>query len=291
MKSKKVNDVLHRLHVAVPHKRDEKERPAFIPQNVVRKREAMDVTDIKRPKKRTERDIELEQSEEYFLDLKKNYDIPEKERWDVIPEVWNGKNIGDYIDVEIDEKLRQLEAEEDAREAAGDYDEDMESDDEETDRIHTLAGQIKRKFSVMREESRVNRTEKPRLGREHGRQRDRSESRLRSQMEDLGIDGEELAAKRRSRSSASVSRAEKRPRISTSQAAASHTTRSQSRPSRDKSGQRDEAMVKKTKKMAKRAQNKMNHDARKGESDRKIVTLKPKHLFAGKRTIGKTDRR
>jgi len=233
----------------------------------------------------------LEQSEEYFLDLKKNYDIPEKERWDIIPEVWNGKNIGDYIDVEIEEKLRQLEAEEDAREAAGDYDDEMESDDEETDRIHGLAGQIKRKFSVMREERRVNRTEKPQLGREHGRKRDRSESRLRTQMEDLGIDGEELAAKRRSRSSASVSRAEKRPRISTSQAAAAHTTRSQSRPTRDKSGQRDEAMVQKTKKISKRAQNKMNHDGRKGESDRKIVTLKPKHLFAGKRTIGKTDRR
>lgn len=50
-------------------------------------------------------------------------------------------------------------------------------------------------------------------------------------------------------------------------------------------------MVMKVKKMAKRAQNKMNHDARKGESDRKIFSLKPKHLFAGKRGNGKTDRR
>lgn len=50
-------------------------------------------------------------------------------------------------------------------------------------------------------------------------------------------------------------------------------------------------MAEKTRKMAKKAQNKMNHDARKGESDRKIVSLKPKHLFSGKRTVGKTDRR
>ncbi|OQV21178.1 Nucleolar GTP-binding protein 1 [Hypsibius exemplaris] len=292
VKGKKHNEVLNRLHVAMPCKRDDKERPACIPDNIVRKREAMDTGEVKRPKRRLERDIELEQSEEYFLDLKKNYDIPEKERWDVIPEVWNGKNIGDYIDRDIEEKLRQLEEEEDAREAAGEYDEEMWSDDDETEEIHKLAGQIKRKFSIMREEARVNRTEKPKLGREHGRQRERSESRLRAQMEDVGIDGEELAGKRRSRSSASTSRAEKRPRLSLSQSQASHTTtRSQSRPSRDKSGQRDEVMVQKTRKMAKKAQNKMNHDARKGESDRKIVTLKPKHLFAGKRTIGKTDRR
>lgn len=32
-------------------------------------------------------------------------------------------------------------------------------------------------------------------------------------------------------------------------------------------------------------------EARKGEGDRTIHNLKPKHLFAGKRKAGKTDRR
>jgi nucleolar GTP-binding protein len=32
-------------------------------------------------------------------------------------------------------------------------------------------------------------------------------------------------------------------------------------------------------------------DARAGEGDRKIPSLMPKHLFSGKRGIGKTDRR
>jgi len=35
----------------------------------------------------------------------------------------------------------------------------------------------------------------------------------------------------------------------------------------------------------------MNLDARKGESDRVIYDLKPKHLFSGKRTNGKNERR
>ena len=34
-----------------------------------------------------------------------------------------------------------------------------------------------------------------------------------------------------------------------------------------------------------------NIEARKGEGDRHIPDFKPKHLFSGKRTIGKTDRR
>jgi len=38
-------------------------------------------------------------------------------------------------------------------------------------------------------------------------------------------------------------------------------------------------------------QNKMNMNAKKGEADRSIPNLKPKHLFSGKRSGGSTDRR
>lgn len=44
-------------------------RPACIPDAVIHKREAMDVSEVKRMRK-LEREIELEMSEEYFLDLK-----------------------------------------------------------------------------------------------------------------------------------------------------------------------------------------------------------------------------
>jgi len=50
-------------------------------------------------------------------------------------------------------------------------------------------------------------------------------------------------------------------------------------------------MVKKGRKLAKISQRGANRDARKGEADRRILDSKPKHLFAGKRKQGKTDRR
>lgn len=47
----------------------------------------------------------------------------------------------------------------------------------------------------------------------------------------------------------------------------------------------------KLRKISKKAQTPKNRDARQGEADRHIFDLKPKHLFAGKRKQGKTDRR
>ena len=50
-------------------------------------------------------------------------------------------------------------------------------------------------------------------------------------------------------------------------------------------------MQKKVRKIAKKAQTPANREARKGEGDRHVFDFKPKHLLAGKRKQGKTDRR
>ena len=50
-------------------------------------------------------------------------------------------------------------------------------------------------------------------------------------------------------------------------------------------------MAAKVSKMHKVSQRKMNRFGKAGESDRHIGTKMPKHLFAGKRKMGKTDRR
>jgi len=50
-------------------------------------------------------------------------------------------------------------------------------------------------------------------------------------------------------------------------------------------------MAKKVKKLAKVTQRQMNLSAKKGEADRRILTSKPRHLFIGKRKLGKTNRR
>ena len=57
------------------------------------------------------------------------------------------------------------------------------------------------------------------------------------------------------------------------------------------SGLKDAVQKNRAIKMGDRAQRKAGKDARKGEGDRHMPGLKPKHLFSGKRGIGKTDRR
>jgi nucleolar GTP-binding protein len=69
-------------------------------------------------------------------------------------------------------------------------------------------------------------------------------------------------------------------------------SRSTSRAPRDQSGIRDPETRKKLKKIEKKMQAKTtNRSGKAGESDRHIHEKKPKHLFAGKRKMGKTDRR
>jgi nucleolar GTP-binding protein len=58
----------------------------------------------------------------------------------VLPEVWNGHNVDDFIDSEIMEKLNELEAEEAKLEKIGYYDEKEISDSEELKGFRKVAG-------------------------------------------------------------------------------------------------------------------------------------------------------
>ena len=162
LKSKKMPDVLNRLHLALPTARDSVERPPFIPPGAKIKKSTassvMDVGDdasvpaVEPTKKRLERDIELEMGEDYFLDLKKNYDLSNADhKHDDAPEIFEGKNIADYIDPDIMEKLDELEREEEVRERAGVY--ESEPEDEETVEIRKTAAAIRKKKSFLRKQS------------------------------------------------------------------------------------------------------------------------------------------
>ncbi|CAF1292685.1 unnamed protein product [Rotaria magnacalcarata] len=294
LKSRKVNDVLNRLHVTQPLKRDERVRAPYIPEGVIQRLESMQVNNCQdQPaKKKTERDLEVELEEDYHLDLRKTWCLENSdERYDVIPEIYRNKNIADYIDPEIMAKLEELEHEEEARDQAGFYDLDESEDDEETTAIRKLAKKIRYKRQVIIGESRskkqarrtpsVPRPKKP-IVREH----------LESTMSELGIDMDNkedshYVAKMHETRSRSLSRpATKRKREDSE-----GNVRSSSKVPRDKSGVRDVKMATKARKINKLGQRKMNLDARLGESDRRIFTEKPKHLFSGKRSSGKTDRR
>ena len=54
-----------------------------------------------KPTRKLEREIEMEEGDDYVLDLKKNFDIPQSYKYDIIPEFWEGHNIADFIDPDI----------------------------------------------------------------------------------------------------------------------------------------------------------------------------------------------
>jgi len=117
----------------------------------------------------------------------------------------------------------------------------------------------------------------PTIAGERVRERERSRSRSRSR-------SESRVGRKRSRSeSKGPDSIEKEQRASKMRRAASRTPR----PGEGLSiTQKAKAEA-----LAHRAMYERGKDARKGEGDRTIYDLKPKHLFAGKRKAGKTDRR
>lgn len=108
-----------------------------------------------------------------------------------------------------------------------------------------------------------------------GRKRTRSEARDADMADGAGEDGGDKKKRVHSKPSRSMSRGR-----SLSMAAP-----------KTGSGLKDAEMRNKAVRMADKAQYRMNKFAKQGEADRHIGTKMPKHLFSGKRGIGKTDRR
>lgn len=90
--------------MAQPAPRDSKVRPPCIPEAVLQKK--LNAAAKAERKKKLEREIEEELGDDYVLDLKKNYDIEGEQKYDIIPEMWEGHNIADYIDPEIFEVMK-----------------------------------------------------------------------------------------------------------------------------------------------------------------------------------------
>uniref|UniRef100_UPI00358EFEA9 GTP-binding protein 4 n=1 Tax=Myxine glutinosa TaxID=7769 RepID=UPI00358EFEA9 len=282
MRGRKVDDVLNRLHLAIPARRDNTVRIPFIPEGVIKKNNAMD-TNV--PRRKLERDIELELNEDYVLDMRKHWDLKNsEEQYDVIPEVWEGHNVADYIDPDIMMKLQALEKEEELREAAGVYESD-ESDTEEQKEIRRLAAKIRQKKRLCIFKSRSKKTvEKPRMPRTA---RSVERKTLEREMSALGLDMSNKDDTHYAQRARSITRKRKREGsvVTTSRARSSSCT------PRDRSGMRDEQMIKKARHIMKASQKGMNRNCRKGEADRHVFNLKPRHLFVGKRKLGTANHR
>jgi len=292
------SSVMNRLHMAVPAPRDDKQRPPVIPETVAKAKE----TEMEHGIKERVKERDPEDDKPLWLrnfgsnDWKKAYDLKTDE-WntDIIPEIVDGKNIADYVDPEILRRLEELEQEEEEREEAAanqkdEMDEDLELDDEDMQKVKEIR---ERKRMIVKAHRMGKNTQKnnPILPGRHTREADIDT--FASHLADLGIDPSKAADRMRSRSASRSGRKRSRSESTGGDAAELKKVRAASR-SRSLSrgdGLKDLKQKEKVDKLAKLKQKDRNKAAKKGEADRVILNMKPKHLFSGKRGAGKTDRR
>jgi len=309
--SSKANSVLNRIHISVPKPRDSTVRSACIPESVFELKQAdtMIVDDeLSNPDplkvKKTIKEIEEENGGAgvYSYNWREHWELENDDwKYDDIPELFLGKNVMDYYDPEISSRLDALEVEEaeivaELGRNAGS--EDVVMSDDEDEEIREMAKQVRHKKKIMAELRKVNltknypimpRTSLPRVKRET----------VVKQLQDVGVtvrgrsrDVKPLGEARKRARSADVMEIDGKPRDrsisarnpSVISAISRLRSRSPSCFSTPSQAARAEVLRIKKRKL-------MGPTARKGEGDRHIPTLKPKHLFSGKRGIGKTDRR
>lgn len=302
-------DVLNRLHVAMPKTRDNVERKPFIPAAVNAKK--YDKEDPNRRK--LERDLEAVNGGAgvYSVDMKKNYMLDNDEwKYDIIPEIADGKNVADFVDPDILEKLEVLEKEEEKLEADGFYDESDDEIDEEADEIRATAQEIRHAQSMAKQDAQRR---KAKFGatiipRKH---QQRSISELGTKLRESGIDPSSIEARAAVLAKAKVL-ASKRKRHDDDEdmgdvdaAEAMETDevpRRKSRKSaegsgvqasasaklgtRSTAGLKDEAQAKKALKLHDLSIRKRNYHGHQGEGDRAIKEAKPQWLYRGKMSAG-----
>ncbi|KZT65341.1 P-loop containing nucleoside triphosphate hydrolase protein [Daedalea quercina L-15889] len=316
LKGNKINSILNRLHVAQPKARDDVVREPFIPE-VVKNRNKYDKNDPDR--RRLERDIEAEEGGAgvYNISLKKNYMLADPEwKMDIIPEIMDGKNIADFIDPDILEKLDALEREEEKLQAEGFYDSDEEMFDseDELERAEMKVAREKKLISQSSKKAMKNQAKLPRTagartlselssgltkagydpsrieeraatlakvaGAKRKRQRDQEEAQMDMDEDEgdwMDVDGEDHPTpnkRAKANSGTVVAKGKREPRTD-----------------RRLAGMRDTAQAAKAIRLRDLGQRRPNMHAKAGESDRAIKVKMPKHLYAGKRKMGKTNRR
>ena len=310
MKSKKINDCKNRFHVALPKPRDQKERPPCIPQAVL---EAKAKQAAETEKRKTEKDLENENGGAgvYSASLKKHYILADDEwKEDVFPEILDGHNVYDFIDTDILQRLEELEQEEGIRQAT-EAEENFEIDGKELTPEEQLAlAEIRKKKSLLIQQHRIKKStaeSRPIVPRKFDKDKRFTSDRMGRQLSALGLDPS--MAINRARSKSRGRKRERSPDRNDSgdvmdmdvdtpnkklRLRSTSRSRSKSRPPGEVvpgEGFRDSVQKVKAINLAKKSAKKRNKDARRGEADRVIPTLKPKHLFSGKRSIGKTQRR
>jgi len=304
LRGKHIQDVANRMHLALPIKRDDidreaVDRPTHLDEMVDEDKES--IADQRFKDWIKQQDLYLNFDPDYKgIDWRDRYDLENPEwRYDPVPEFYNGHNVLDFWTDDIEDKLVELEKEEIARLRR----EMIEQQQLEANALPDLTPEqmdtvrrIRDKRAYLIQRHRQNKGgNHPKLPRTKGKNPEITMQTLEEQLTTMGMDGREVAdvIRERSRSrSRSATRAVSRSRSESGTRKRSRSSEfSESRAVSQSRAFKNEEQLSKAEKLAKRVRRVYSRDGRKGEGDRHVFDLKPKHLYSGKRGNGSTDRR
>mmetsp|Transcript_14835 Transcript_14835/g.30090 ORF Transcript_14835/g.30090 Transcript_14835/m.30090 type:complete len:656 (-) Transcript_14835:107-2074(-) len=306
LRSTRAEGILNRLAVQRPVPRDQKVRGTSIPKSVLAQRaNKANGSSMEVQKPPTERDLEQAAGGPgvYQHDRRK-YHMLKNPNWkyDVVPEILDGKNISDFVDEDIDQRLAEIEAEEEEEQRQWEEQQqnimdgaDEELDEEEKD----LVGRIRSKKIIMKQAQRMTKSmNSARLPRSRVPQKTIGD--MDKELGEIGLDTRRARARRMAEADTRRSRRDKRRRADVEmggqegggmelEAKATSKSRLPKRTRRDEAGIKGEAAKKKAARLKIQGEKRWKSEARKGAADRRVLDLKPKHLNSGKSGIGKRD--
>lgn len=291
VKAGKADSFRSRLHVTSVSARTD--RPPFLPPAIAQKQASSAGADADAD---MEEKLEKDRMEElggagvYSVDMwRKSLLEDDSWKYDVLPEIMDGHNVIDFIDPDIDRKLAELEREEALLMAESTVDDD-EKVLKEWKGTEAVLAEL---HSRMRQRRLENRLKKSKNGLPTLRKGRKNVEEVEKALTDKGLD----ASKVRGRS-ASKKRPQsllgKRKRDATAGGDESVGRAASAASARDKSRMKGLASQEAAQTVEKTRRKKMKlfeKQGKKGEADKWVPDWKPKHLFTGKRGIGKTDRR
>ncbi len=281
----RLGDVLARIHVARPM--NGVVREAFIPEAV----KTMKKYDRNDPERKVlARDIEEANGGAgvYNVNLKDKYMLENDEwKYDKVPEVFDGKNVYDFIDPEIEAKLTALEEEEEKLETEGYYDSEEDLEDAEDADIRMKAELIREKRTLIRNAAKMKKSLKNRAVIPRTSLKVKL-SEMDDSLDQLGHDTASITSRARSQSRG---RQPIRSRTGTEEAMdvddpdyeakMRSKSRARSQSNRREDGvQGNEVLRTKAERAHKLGQRHRNRMARAGEADRHVPAAMPKHLVS-----------
>ncbi|KAI8023689.1 Nucleolar GTP-binding protein 1 [Camellia lanceoleosa] len=175
----------------MPKPRNQKERLSCIPQAVL---EAKAKKETEKEKRKLEKDLENDNGGAgvYSASLKKHY-ILANDEWkeDIMPEIFDGHNVYDFIDPNILQRLEELEREEGLRQEEEDNDDvDMDGQELKLEEQEALAA-IRKKKSLLIQQHRIKKStaeSRPTVPRKLDKDKKFTSERMGRQLSSLGLD-------------------------------------------------------------------------------------------------------